>query len=184
MVYLTKPSKPDITNAVRELSKSMDKLTPSQYKEMVHMIKKLLESKGKGLKVNTIAFLHALWTLQAFRDTNWGADKDTTTSVYGIPIAWKSQGMKSVVLFSTEAECIGVSEVVREIQFVIQLLHTNEFKVDVYNVGEIWIANNNSSGERTRHIDTRARFIKGFVLEGVIDIVFVMSAHNDSDLLT
>ena len=87
--------------------------------------------------------------------------------------------MKSVVLSSAEAECIGVSEVVRELQFVIQLLQTINIevqfpiKVKMDNVGTIWLANNTSSGERIRHIDIQAHFIKGFVWEGVIDIGFV-----------
>ena len=77
------------------------------------MIESVLGSKGKGLKMNPIAYLHALWTLLAFSDTDWGADEDSRISVYGfiiyfcgIPIASKSQGMKSVVLSSTEAEYI------------------------------------------------------------------------------
>ena len=85
------------------------------------MIKSALESKCKGLKMNSFAFLHALCNLQALSDTNLGADKDTRICVYGfiisfcgIPIAWKSQVMRSVVLSCTEAEFIGVSEVVRE----------------------------------------------------------------------
>ena len=52
--------------------------------------------------MNPVAFLHALWTLQAFSDTDWGADEDTRISAYGfiiyfcgIPIAWKSQDMKA-----------------------------------------------------------------------------------------
>ena len=115
------------------------------------MIKSALESKDKGLKMNPITLLHALGTLQAFSDTNWGADKDTRISDYGfiiyfcgIPIAWKSQGMKSVVLSSTEAEYLGVSEVVKELQFWIQLLQTMNIevqlpiKVNVDNVGPIW----------------------------------------------
>ena len=106
----------------RAISKTMDRPTHHQYKEMLQVIKSSLESKCKGLKMNSIAFLHALWTLQALSDTNLGADKDTRISVYGfiisfcgIPIAWKSQVMRSVVLSSTEAEFIGVSEVVREL---------------------------------------------------------------------
>ena len=97
---------------------------------------------------------------------------------------------ESIVLSSTEAESIGVSEVVRELQFIIQLLQTMNIyvqlpiKVNVDNIGTIWLANNNSSSERTRHIDIRAHFIKGFVLEGVIHIVFVMSANSDSNLFT
>ena len=64
----------------------MDKPTHSQYKEMLCMIKSVLESKGKGLKMNPIAFCHALWSLQAFSDTDWGDDKDTSFSVYGFII--------------------------------------------------------------------------------------------------
>ena len=75
---------------------------------------------------------------------------------------------ESIVLSSIEAESIGVSEVVRELPFIIQLLQTMNIyvqlpiKVNVDNIGTIWLANNNSSSERTRHIDIRARFIKGF----------------------
>ena len=67
-----------------------------------------------------------------------------------------------MVLSSKEAEYIGVSEVVRELQFVFQLLQTMEIqvqlpiKVHVDHVGVIWLANNNSSGKRTRYIDIRA----------------------------
>ena len=67
--------------------------------------------------------------------------------------------MKSEVLSNTEAEYIGVSAVVRELQFVIQLLQTMNIEVqphinvNVDNVGAIWLANNNSSGERTKHIN-------------------------------
>ena len=55
--------------------------------------------------------------------------------------------------------------------------------VNVDNVGAIWLANN-YSGEQTRHIDISTHFIKGFILDGVIDIVKLMSTHNDSDLCT
>ena len=42
-----------------------------------------LESKRKGLKMSPMAFLHALWTLQALSNTDWEADKDTRISGYG-----------------------------------------------------------------------------------------------------
>ena len=67
--------------------------------------------------------------------------------------------MKSEVLSNTEAEYIGASAVVRELQFVIQLLQTMNIEVqphinvNVDNVGAIWLTNNNSSGERTKHIN-------------------------------
>ena len=61
------------------------------------MIKSVHENKGKGLKMNPIAFLHDLWTLQPFSDTDWGADKDTRNSVYGFFILlWYSNHVEEV----------------------------------------------------------------------------------------
>ena len=37
-------------------------------------------------------------------------------------MAWKSKSMKIVVLSTTEAECVAVSEVVKEIKFLYQML--------------------------------------------------------------
>ena len=67
--------------------------------------------------------------------------------------------MKSVVLSTTEVEYVVVSEVVQEIQFLYQMLRIMEvkvplpFKVHVDNVGTIWLANNSSVSERTKHVD-------------------------------
>ena len=56
--------------------------------------------------------------------------------------------MKSVVLSTTEAEYVAVSEVVKEIKCLYQLLMSMGIKVPlpikikVDNVGAIWLANN------------------------------------------
>ena len=49
--------------------------------------------------------------LKALSDSDFASDKETIISVFGyiiyfcgIPIAWQSKGMKSVVLSTTEAE--------------------------------------------------------------------------------
>ena len=58
-----------------------------------------------------------------------------------------------------------VSEVVKEIKFLYQLLMPMGVKVPlpikiiVDNMGAIWFANNSSVSERTKHIDVRAHFI-------------------------
>ena len=58
-----------------------------------------------------------------------------------------------------------VSEVVKEIKFLYQLLMPMGLKVPlpikiiVDNMGAIWFANNSSVSERTKHIDVRAHFI-------------------------
>ena len=63
----------------------------------------------------------------------------------GIPIASRSKGLKSVVLSTTEAEYMVLSEVVKELKFIVQLLQTINIEVElpftvyVDNVGAIWL---------------------------------------------
>ena len=74
-------------------------------------------------------FNDGIWKLEALSDSDFTNDKDTRYSVYGyiiyfcgVPVAWKSKSMKSVVLSTTEAEYVAVSEVVKEIKFCTKCL--------------------------------------------------------------
>ena len=69
------------------------------------------------------------WALTALNDSDFASDKETRISVFGyiiyfcgILIAWRSKGMKSVVLSTTEAEYMALSAVVKELKFIVQLL--------------------------------------------------------------
>ena len=52
------------------------------------------------------------------------------------------------------------------------------------NIGAIFMAENSSSGVRTRHIDTRYHFIREHVEDGFIKIIFVRKNDNDPDIFT
>ena len=78
------------------------------------------------------------WALKALSDSDFASDKETRISVfgyiiyfYGIPIAWRSKGMKSVVLSTTEAEYTALSEVVKEFKFIVKLLQTKNIEVEL-----------------------------------------------------
>ena len=142
-------------------------------------------------------FKDDIWKLEALSDSDFANDKDTRYSVYGyiiyfcgIPVAWKSKGMKSVVLSTTDAEYVAVSEVVKEIKFLYQMLRSMEINVplpikdQVDNVGAIWLANNSSVSERKKHVDLRAHFVRDMINDQVIEINFVKSAENDSGMMT
>ena len=119
LLYLTKHSRPDITNPVRELSKGMDGASMAHVTEMYRVINFVLETKTLGLRMVPI-FNDGIWKLEALSDSDFANDKDTRYSVYGyiiyfcgVPVAWKS---KSVVLSTTEAEYVAVSEVVKDVE--------------------------------------------------------------------
>ena len=65
--------------------------------------------------------------------------------------------MRSVVLSTTEAEYIALSEVVKETKFIIQLMSTMNMNVEVPitiyvdNVDAIWLSNNRTTSERTKY---------------------------------
>ena len=103
MLYLTKHSIPDITNPVRELSKSMDGASMAQVIEMYRVINFVLEMKILGLRMVPI-FKDGIWKLELLSDSDFANDKDTRYSVYGyiiyfcgVPVVSKSKSMKSVV---------------------------------------------------------------------------------------
>ena len=108
LLYLTKHSRPDITNPVRELSKSMDGASTAQVTELYRVINFVLETKTLGLRMVPI-FNDGIWKSEALGDSDFALDKDTRYSVYGyiiyfcgVPVAWKRKSMKSVVLSTTK----------------------------------------------------------------------------------
>ena len=98
--------------------------------------------------------------------------------------------MKSIVLSTTEAEYMALSAVAKELKFIVQLLQTMNIEVElpitvyVDNVGEIWLSNNRTTSDRTKHVDTRTSFVKEYQEDGKIIIKFVKSEENEADILT
>ena len=168
----------------------------AQVTDMYRVINFVLETKTLGLRMVPI-FNDGIWKLEALSDSDFANDKDTRYSVYGciiyccgVPVAWMSKSMKSVVLSTTEAEYVAVSEVVKEIKFLSQMLWSMEIKVprpikvQVDNVGAIWMANYSSVSERTNHADLRAQFVRDMIKDQVIEINFDKSADNDNAIMT
>ena len=108
----------------------------------------------------------------------------------GCLISWKSRGQKHVTLSSTEAEYLAVSEACTDIMFIKMIMEFLELKVErpikVYcdNVGAIFMGNNAKQSVRTKHINVKYHFIREHVLDGMVEIIFVPSEENDSDIFT
>jgi len=137
------------------------------------------------------------WQLKAYSDSDYSGDRETRRSVtgfmiylQGVPISWKSKSQRSVTLSSTEAEYVALSEVCAEIMFVKQILDflgrevELPIQVHVDNVAAIYLANNATIGNRTKHIDVRYHYVREYVEDGIVKIVFVKSIDNDADIFT
>ena len=98
LLYLVKHSRPDIANAVRELSKVLDCSTQGAYKEMLRCIKYVLDTKTLGLKMWPTEGVNQPWEVMCFTDSDYASDPDTRRSVsgyiiflHGVPICWRSK---------------------------------------------------------------------------------------------
>ncbi len=198
LLYLVKHSRPDIANVTRELSKVIDKPTLRAFKELLRAIKFVLDTKKFGLKIAPdLKGDLELWTMTVYSDSEYGGDKDNRISVggfiiflLGVPILWRSRAQRSVTLSSAEAEMIACSEAAKEIRFVYQLLISMGIKiktpieVKVDNIGAIFMMENASTSGRTRHVDIRYHYVREYIEDDFIKIVFVRTKDNLSDEMT
>ena len=199
LLQFSTKTRPDLANPVRELSKCMDRGTPAAFKEMLRVICYLLQTKNHGFKIApTLNHPSKIdWTLKLFSDSDWGADIKTRRSVTGFvillnntPIMWRSQTQRTVALSSTEAEYYAMADAVKEIKFILQVLESLHISVEkpiivhIDNVGAIFVAENASATKHTRHIDARYHFVREFIIDGHIKVIFVMSKNNIADMFT
>ena len=196
LLYLTKYSRPDLCNVVRELSKCMDKATMGSYLEMLRVVKFVIDTKTFCLKIRP-KIDSKNWNLKVFADSDWAGDPETRISVTGfivylqnVPVCWRSKAQRGVTLSSSKAEYVAMSEAVKEIKFLYFLLRDIGIEVELPivvktdNIGALFMSQNSSTGVRTRHVDTRYHFIRENVEDGIVRVEFVKSCDNDSDIFT
>ena len=196
LLYLVKHSRPDINNAVRELSKVADGATEAHWKALMRTIKFVLDTENYCLVLNPTVRQDGFY-LEGLSDSEYAGDKETRISVFGYiiyfcgaPIAWKSKSGKSVTLSSTEAEYFAISEVAKEVIFAKQVIESIGIKISYPiiikcdNVGAIYLSNNYTTSQRTKHIDIRCHFVREFIEDNILKVLFVPSAENDADILT
>ena len=198
LLYLVKHSRPDISNAVRELSKALDGTSAAAYKELMRVLKYVMDTKHLSLKMEPKMDKEGTgWSIVAFSDSDYAGDSETRISVagfilylLGVPISWKSKGQKGVTLSSSEAELVALSEAAKEVKFVFQVLQSMGVKVNlpivvrVDNIGAIFIGTNVTVSQRSKHIDVRYHFVREYVQDGFIRIIFVRTKDNDADIFT
>ena len=109
LIYLTKFSRPDLSNAVRELSKNMGRANKSSMKQLKRAVKFTCDSIDTGLEMKPLK-KELTWTLQCYSDSYWGGDKINRRSVTGwvillngCLISWGSKQQGFVTLSSSEA---------------------------------------------------------------------------------
>ena len=93
-----------------------------------------------------------------------------------------------MLLFSTQAEYIAVSEVITEILFIkniFDFLQVNLILTIISNCDNrraIFLGYNSKSSTRPNNIGAKYHFIIEHIEDGFVKIVFVRLDHNDADI--
>ena len=97
----------------------------------------------------------------------------------GTPIGWNSKGQGSVTLSSTEAEYVLMSKGMKDLKFIQMCLMYIKIKVNlpmvvlINNIGAIEMLDSKIGQCKTKHIDTRYHWIKEYVDNNTVKVVYV-----------
>jgi Reverse transcriptase (RNA-dependent DNA polymerase) len=193
LLYLVKLSRPDLASSVRELSKFMSNPSGTHLRAMYRTMSYATQTSSYGLKLKS----NNKNRIVGYTDANWAACKDTRKSVSGSAIfysgalvSWKSKTQQCTTLSSTESEYVALTSCVNEVIYIRNILTSLGIEVElpmtifVDNTGAIHLSNNWSTAPRTKHISLRYHYVRELIEQGVIEIKFVRSEENVSDIFT
>ncbi len=191
LYYMTKVA-PELANAVRELSSHMANPNDDHWKELGRLVGYLKHRPPAGLTFRRPTELRSI----SLSDSNYGTDPDTRRSISGrvstlggMITGWSSRKQATVTLSSTEAEYIALTECAQEMRMMnmlLQELFRKPQRGTIYedNTGAIFLVRNQQVGSRTKHIDIRYHYLRDLNESGEMEVKFVRTDDNISDLMT
>lgn len=193
LLYISTNTRPDIAASVSILSQRVESPRELDLTEVKRVIKYLKTTSSLRLSLSP----NPNQSLTAFSDADWAEDRETRKSIGGMicmlhggTINWSSRKQNLVSISSTESEYYALSETVREIQWLINLLYDFgiifnapiEIKCDSQSC--IKMIDSEKFSNRTKHIDVRCHHIKDSIKEKQIKLTYCPSEDNIADMLT
>lgn len=188
-------SRPDCSYEIGLLCRFLRNPTTFHRDAIHHVLRYMIATKNRGIMFQGgNGFI-----LEGYADSSWADDVDTRRSTGGMvfmlagaPVLFKSGRQSIVTLSSTEAEYVQLTLAAKEANYLAGLLeelkYTNVRPVTIYedNQPAIDITNRakTSSDGRTRHIDTRFRYIQQELAAGNVIIKWIGTNAQAADGLT
>ena len=84
LLHLVKHSCPDLANATRELCKANEDANTAAYKELLWVVKYVLNMEMLGLKIEPMGNSNKPWEIVCFSDSNYAGDQLNRQSISGL----------------------------------------------------------------------------------------------------
>ncbi len=186
-------SRPDAAASIRAVSQFMQDPADSHWKAAKRILRYFKGTKEKGVVYER----EPNFEVHAYCDSDWASGVDDRKSVTGYvvyaqggPIIWKSKKQPTVARSSCEAEYVALADTISEALWVkmaleeLKIVRKEPIKIYIDNQAAKNMAENPINHERTKHIDIQYHFIRQVVGSGVVQLYYVNTKNNISDLLT
>ena len=193
--YLEGATRPDISWALKVLSKFGAKFGPAHIKWGKHIVRYLAGTTHHGITFRRVP-ANCQNKMQIFTDASHAGDPDTCRSISGFfakvcgnTVYWKSTFQRIVSHSSTESELMALDKGTTLGQFVRWLMVATGMKPEspipifVDNKSTIDIATNPVQPGRNVHVHARYFYVRDLVLEGTFAIYHLRTHSQISDLL-
>jgi hypothetical protein len=193
--YLEGAKRPDISWALKVLSKFGAKFGIAHIKWGKHIVRYLAGTRTHGITYRRVPKQHQ-HKMQIFTDASHAGDPDTCRSISGFiakvcgnTVYWKSTFQRIVSHSSTESELMALDkgttlgQFVRWLMVAVGTTPDSPIPIFVDNKSTIDIATNPVQPGRNVHVHARYFYVRDLVLEGVFEIKHLRTESQISDLL-
>ena len=189
--YLSVCSRPDLSFIVGFLSRFLEHPTKKRWSEGMRVLRYLRQTSNYGLIYKSTKCKDIVY----YSDADYASCPVTRKSVSGSlvecdsgPLAWGSQHQRVISLSSSESELIAAVSTIQLALYFSQLCkelghgHIPSIKID--NQATISIVSQTASRENSKHISARYLYVRDLVENGTIEVEFVGTEYQLSDMLT
>lgn len=202
LLHLMRWSRPEVSNAVRDLSRHGQKCNKAHIMAMKRCMQYCVETKEMGWHLKP----ERMWdgkdrdfefVISGKSDSDYACCPATRRSITGLSVflegaavSVRSAMQKIVALSVTEAETIAAVQCAQELLLTYKIVKSMGLEVklpmilEVDNKGAVDLANSWSHGGRTKHMQVRNFWLRELKEKGLIKVVWIAGAENAADLFT
>ena len=202
LLHMTRWSRPEAQNSVRELSRLGSAPTEVHIKAIHRGMEYCLGTPERGWEIRPSRLWYGKDKEFRFRfhgltESDYTKCPVTRRSVSGYaaflegaPVTVKSAMKKVVALSVTEAETVAGVQYAQDMLYIKRVLEGMQLQVElpmvlkIDNSGAVDLANGWSAGGRTRHMETRMFFLRELKEEGILNIQWLKGSENPVDMFT